>query len=385
MREEFTQAAVNLVNPYVTQWKDAGKKVIGYPCTFTPEEIIHAAGMLPFRLRGIGAESTTFADAYFGPVICSFPKCILELAGHRQYNFLDGTVVSDGCDAARRMDECWRKAGEEHDGICPSFFHYFSTPHKVSDYSLKWFIGEIRQLKKHMEDYFEIEITDNALREAIGVYNHSRQLLQKLAQWRMSEAPPISGTDAQAVILASTAMPREIFNTLLEEMLVEFEAGPVDKPTDQAADGVNGKRLLLAGSAIDDVDLVRLIESAGAMVVGDNQCFGSRSFVDLDSEDQDPLEALATRYLDKTACPRMFGYYKDRFQFLKEQVDAARADGVILQNIRFCDLHGADNGLFIRDLEAEGIPCLMLEREYGPLTEEGRILMRVDAFLESIA
>ena len=60
-------------------------------------------------------------------------------------------------------------------------------------------------------------------------------------------------------------------------------------------------------------------------------------------------------------------------------------DGVILQNIRFCDLHGSENGLFERDLEASGTPCLRLEREYGPLIETGRIKMRIDAFLERIS
>ncbi len=80
----------------------------------------------------------------------------------------------------------------------------------------------------------------------------------------------------------------------------------------------------------------------------------------------------------------MYGEYKKRLEILKEKVKKAKIDGVILQNIRFCDLHGSENGLFERDLEADGIPCMRLEREYGPLVETGRMKMRVDAFIERI-
>ncbi len=81
----------------------------------------------------------------------------------------------------------------------------------------------------------------------------------------------------------------------------------------------------------------------------------------------------------------MYGRYKERLAALKEKIDQANVDGVIMQNIRFCDLHGSENSLFERDLEAVGIPCLKVEREYGPLTETGRMKLRINAFLERIA
>jgi len=229
MREEILEAATQLTNRYINKWKQDGKKIVGYPCTFVPEEIIHAAGMLPFRLRGIGARSTTFADTYFGHVICSFPKCILELVGDQQYNFLDGAVVSDGCDAGRRLDECWRKAGEDHEGILPPYFFYFSAPHKVSDYSIKWFTHEIRRLITSMEDHLDTNITEKALSDSIALYNKTRRLLKRLDEFRNAENVLISGTDAQAIILAGTAMPKEDYNLLLEDILAGQP--PVKLPT----------------------------------------------------------------------------------------------------------------------------------------------------------
>ncbi|MFP4227174.1 MAG: 2-hydroxyacyl-CoA dehydratase family protein, partial [Desulfobacterales bacterium] len=86
----------------------------------------------------------------------------------------------------------------------------------------------------------------------------------------------------------------------------------------------------------------------------------------------------------ESTCPRMYGRYKQRLAVLKEKIEQSHVDGVIMQNIRFCDLHGAENALFEKDLEAEGIACLRLEREYGPMIDKGRLKLRINAFLERL-
>ncbi len=114
-------------------------------------------------------------------------------------------------------------------------------------------------------------------------------------------------------------------------------------------------------------------------------CFGSRTYASLVDDKAEPVHALASHYLHNSICPRMLGYYKDRRSYIMDLVKKASVDGVILQNVRFCDLHGSENGVLERDLEAAGIPCMRLEREYGPLVETGRIRMRLDAFMERIS
>ena len=163
----FRDIAGTISNRYVTEWKNRDKAVIGYPCTFIPDEIIHAAGMLPFRLRGIGTTSLSIGDTYFGPVICSFPKCILQLAGQGEYGFLDGAIIVNGCDSMRRLDECWRKAGQDYQGTLPGFFHYAGVPHKITDYSIAWYEDEIRALIASLETYFKVRITKTALKKSI--------------------------------------------------------------------------------------------------------------------------------------------------------------------------------------------------------------------------
>lgn len=377
MMEEMREAARTLYNPRLRKWKEAGKAVIGYPCTFVPEEIIHAAGMLPYRLRGIGTTSLSIGDTYFGPVICSLPKCMLQLAGEQAYGFLDGVIITNGCDSMRRLDECWRKAGEDIAGILPGYFRYFGVPHKTADYSHEWFEEETRELIRSLEEHFGVKVTEKALRKSIRLYNESRMLLQQLDAFRSGTEERITGEDALTVVLAGSAMPREEYTALLKALLKDLKKAP------RIEEG--RKRLMLVGSANDDPGFVRLIEESGAFVVADTLCFGSRSYEDLTGEDGDPVAALSRRYLNQCRCPRMFGCYRDRLSHILDKAEKARVDGVILQNIRFCDLHGSENGIFERDLEARGIPCMRMEREYGPLVETGRIRMRIDAFLERIA
>jgi benzoyl-CoA reductase/2-hydroxyglutaryl-CoA dehydratase subunit BcrC/BadD/HgdB len=303
---------------------------------------------------------------------------LLQLAGKGVFSFLDGVLITPGCDAMRRLDECWRKAGNDHQGIVPAWFEYFDVPHKTEVHGMKWFVQEIRNLVERIEQHFGVSITGNALRKSIREYNRGRRLLKAVEGLRAEEKIRVSGTDVFAATVAGTVLPREEYTRQLEEWLADLERR---EPLE------NGKkRLMVIGSISDEIDLFQLIENkTDAVVVAENLCFGIRYEGNEIPEDQDPIMSLARHYLEKSVCPRMFGKYKQRLALLKEKIERARVDGIIMQNIRFCDLHGSENGLFERDLEAEGVPCLRIEREYGPLTETGRIKLRIDAFLERIA
>lgn len=377
MMEVFYDAATRIQSDRLKRWKEEGGKVVGYTCSYVPSEIFHAAGIMPYRIRGIETESMEIADAYFGPYICTFPKCVLQLAGKGKYDFLDGAIITPGCDSMRRLDECWRKAGDAIPGIVPPFFYYFDVPHKSEGHGLRWFRQEIDNLVSAMEQQFGVSITGEKLRESIRLYNRARRSLKELEDLRARDSVVISGTDAFAVTMAGTALPREEYTEHLENLVAALKKKKVKK------DG--RKRIMLIGSISDDISLVDLVEQTGnAVVVAENLCFGVRDEGNEVAETGDPVDALAKAYLGDSTCPRMYGKYKQRLATLKSIIDASKVDAVVMQNIRFCDLHGSENGLFERDLEKEGVPCIRLEREYGPLVETGRLRMRIDAFFERL-
>ncbi len=377
--DAFYNAATKVQSDQILKWKETGKKIVGYTCSYTPPEIFYAADILPVRLRGIETDGMEIGDSYYGPFICSFPKCILQLAGKGKFSFLDGAIITPGCDAMRRLDECWRKAGEDYEGIVPPYFYYFDVPHKSEPHGMDWFIQEIRNLITSVEEHFKVEITTEKLTAAIKEYNKGRQMLKALEELRAKENVVVSGTDAFAATIASTVTPRDAFTKELKNWIASLKKKK--KPLRK-----NLKRLMVIGSISDEIDLIELIEDkTGSVIVAENLCFGIRYEGNEIPENGDPIEALANHYLSKSVCPRMYGKYKERLALLKNKIKRSNVDGVIMQNIRFCDLHGAENALFERDLEAMGIPCMRIEREYGPLIETGRIKLRINAFLEQIS
>jgi len=373
----FQEAAAHIQCQSVMDWKATGKPIVGYTCSYLPAEILYAAGILPLRLRAIETDGMDIGDAYFGPFICSFPKCLLQLVGSGHFKFIDGAVITPGCDGIRRLDECWRKAGEDYEGIVPGFFYYFDAPHKAEGHGMDWFVEEIETLVAEVEDHFQVEISNEKLHAAIVEYNKARRMLDTVESMRADKEMVLSGADMFAATIAGTALPRDVFSEQMARwMAILKQKPPLGSPR---------HRIMLLGSISDDLELFQLIESdTGAVVVADNLCFGVRAGGEPVEEAGDPVEALARHYLGGSTCPRLYGKYKHRLALVKEKIAKALVDGVIMQNIRFCDLHGAENALFERDLEALGIPCLRLEREYGPMTDRGRLKLRISAFLERL-
>jgi len=366
--EKFSQA-IPLANPWINSWKDEGKKVLGYFCTYIPEEIMYAADILPVRVRArtCGAGDTPMGDAYMTPTACSYTRCCLELANQNHYDFLDGIVSCNSCDQIRRLyDNIRYKA--------PFPYHYImGVPGCVSDTTHEWFRHELTKFKENLEKNFEVNISDEKLKKAIQVYNKSRTLLKELYELRKRDNPPITGTDVLNIISAGISMPRDQFNDLLTQQIQELKE----------KDGISDykARIMIVGSMLDEPEYMKVIEDLGGLVVTDAQCLGTRYFWDLIDENKNPIDAIGERYLSKISCPRMTGKYTEREDFMVKLIKEFNVDGVILQRMKFCILWWAEIFLLRKRLKEEGIPFLELEREYV-LSGAGAMKTRVQTFME---
>ena len=370
--EELINICQTLSNPYIENWKKGGGRVAGYSCTYVPEEIVYAAGLLPFRLRGTGCVGTSLADTWLVRTAnCSFARSLLELALTGEYDFLDGVIFNNGCDHTRRGFENWKAQKKT-----PAFMYMLPVPHVITDDGLQWYREEVDTFRSNFEQFFRVRVTDEKLKQAISIYNESRKLLRQLYDLRKAEVPPITGAETLKIVIASASIPRDKYNLLLKELLNEI--GSREGITSYRA------RLMIAGSVNDDPALIDLIEDTGGLVVTDSLCFGARFFWDLDEEKGDPMDNIVSRYYHHIPCPRMYGSLDKRLDFILSAAREANVDGIILQAIKFCDLHGVENAMLEKALEKEGIPTLKLEREYGPLADTGRFRTRVQAFLERI-
>jgi bzd-type benzoyl-CoA reductase N subunit len=368
--EELIQVASDVENPYLDEWTAEGKKAVGLLCSHVPEEILYAAGVLPYRLRAPGCTDTASADVYMGHVNCTFVRSCLDYIFTGRFDFLDGFVFTNSCDHSRRLYDVLRETKPF------TFMHFLSVPHKVGgDEIARWHRGEFAVLKEAIEKIFGVEVTDDKLGSAIEVYNESRTLLKELYDLRKGERPPLSGAETLSVVLAASSMPREAFNRILRKALEEL----------REREGVSGHRarLMVAGSGgCDDPEYYRIIEDQGGLIVTDSLCFGSRYFWNHVEDQGDPLLALATSYLHRPSCANMTDQVAERFEFIERMVHDFTVDGVIFQRIRHCDLWGGQLFYITEKMKEAKIPLLSLEREYR-LAAAGQLRTRVQAFLES--
>jgi benzoyl-CoA reductase/2-hydroxyglutaryl-CoA dehydratase subunit BcrC/BadD/HgdB len=346
-----------------------GGKAIGFFCSYIPEEIIYAAGFLPFRIRPQGYTETSQADAHMSIYNCSFARSCLEFALKGEYQSLAGMVSMNSCDHIRRLYDVWQEK------VTSPYMYFLSVPHKITDEAVDWYKQELVKFKESLEKAFNIQLTESKLREAIKVYNHTRELLKRVYNLRKRERPPLSGTQMHHLFLAAANTPKPHYNHLLEQLLHEIAT----------AEGISDyrARLMIVGSVHDDPHFTQTLEEVGGLVVADALCFGSRYFWEPVAEDGDPLMALAQSYLRRPACARMAGGGHQRVEFIKEMVKEFNVAGVIYQVIRNCDLWGGEAFYIERELKESNIPSLRLEREYTLTGVEG-IKSRVEAFLEII-
>ena len=239
--EELTKQADTLTNPYIERWKEKGERIIGYYCCYIPEEIIHAAGMLPYRIRATGSTTSELGDLYTTSTTCTFCRHSLDQAMRGEYSFLDGLVAFHSCDHISRTFDVWRY------GKVPSpdsfYLRFLDIPFKTDNLATEWMTYQSDQFKRSLEEHFQVTITDDALRRSIKTYNEKRRLLNSLYELRKKEAPPISGADDLGILIASTSMPVEEFNQLLKQVLDEL--GGRDGFSDYRA------RLLLSGGQLE--------------------------------------------------------------------------------------------------------------------------------------
>jgi benzoyl-CoA reductase subunit C len=269
---------------YAEAWKKkTGGKVFGYYETYMPEEIAYAAGILPVRLLAQHEPDDYTDHQMFGN--CYATRDILNQFVKGRYDYIDGIVHAEGC---QWVFLC-------HQNLCniyPDLFnHYVFVPDYPDARTSKSCLrSELQVFKEHIEEWSGKEITEEAIDNAIEVYNTNRRLLRKIYELRKSDTPPLRGSEAMAVTLACQVMDKAEANELLESYLLELEA------REPLPDRI---RIMLLGSETWDIALEKLIEDCGADIVIDELDNGTSYILNEVILQKDRLLALAHRYLER--------------------------------------------------------------------------------------
>lgn len=329
------------------KWKESGdKRIVGYLCTYSPEEIVHASGAIPVRVVGSG-EPVTMADAHVQSFYCTYSRGFLDECFKGNYDYLDGLIGGYSCDHYHTAFEIWQRNR-------PTFFHRMvDMPSRIdTPEARKCFIEELKLFRSKLAEAFEVEIDDEALRNSITVYNTNREMLKELYRLRQKDTPALTGTEALDIILSSMYTPKEEHNAILKGILEQLQ-GREACPSDSV-------RLMVVGSELDDSRVYSLIEGLGAVVVTDDICTGTRYMWNLASEEGDPIEAVADRYLNKIPCP--VKHPGDaRFKHIENMVSEYNVQGIAVILRKFCNPHEWDNPKLFGMLKQMKIPYTLIE------------------------
>jgi benzoyl-CoA reductase subunit C len=357
----------------------AGRKVIGYLSALGPVEIITAAGMVPFRLKGNVSEAITKGDAFMETIVCPFVRNVFDAAVKGKFDFLDGMVMPHQCDSIDRTNEVWSY------NLKLSYWHFLNVPHVTDDPSIEFMTELLRVLIGTLEKFGGRKISDGEIADAVKKHNENRGLMRALYDLRKSKPPLVTGAEMMKVLVAAMSLPVEESSALIKAVTDEV------KQRSPKANGA-GKRIMLIGDQIDDVAMVEAIEATGASLVMDDLSIGGKMYwQDVDAT-ANPLQGIAERYLRKLKIPTTYvgdgeTYAENlevRFGHMKRYIEEFKVDGVILFIYKYCDPYGFDVPAMKSYIEAQGTPVLYLEDEYATSTI-ARVKTRIEAFLEMIA
>lgn len=356
-----------------------GKKAIGYICSFVPLEFITAAGCIPFRIRGDIREPITKGDSLLETIVCPFIRSCFDLCVKDRYDFLSGIVIPHGCDSMVRSYSVWSYS------LNFPYFHFVNTPSVVKESSHEFFQAELQSYRKSLETFTGKAITDQDLKDAIGLHNQNREKTKALYEFRKSDPPMLSATELHKILTVGASLPVAEANALFDEVLAELgrrTEAPVKK----------GPRILLDGPCVDHFAIPGIVEESGGNVVTDTTCMGTRDLWPLADEGGDPVASLAHRYLDKLNCPKTYrdntagtfaGDAEDRFGDIGARAREFDVNGAILYLYKYCDPFGFEVPARKAYYESLNIPLLCIEDTYSAGTI-GQLKTRIQAFLEMI-
>lgn len=366
---EFKETAANSPD-YLRSWKArTGKKILGYFCTNTPEEIIHAAGLLPVRILSTPT-TVSLASRHLQSYSCSLVQSSLEAALRGDLNFLDGTVFPHTCDSIQRLSDIWSENTRF------SFHWDVVLPVKLHTESARTYLTqELARFRTGLEKFVGHSISDGELKNSISLFNQNRVLLRQLYRLRPADPERFTAREILSIVQCSTFMPKEEFNPKLRSLL-----NAVHSPKQNAGPKV---RLFISGSVCNYAQVFDLFDNSGASLVGDDLCTGWRYFSEDAPEEGNPLESLTARLGRRVPCPCKHNPELDRGDDLLQRIEETRAQGVIFLLLKFCDPHAFDYPYLKERLAQKKIPSLLLEIEPGSMPL-GALDTRLKAFIETL-
>lgn len=372
--EEFSEQRRNSFTA-AYEIKEKNIPFVGTFCTYTPSEVIMAAGAVPVGLCSFDDETIPDAEQDLPRNLCPLVKSSYGFAKTQKcpyFYFSDLIVGETTCDGKKKMYEM---LGEIKD------VHIMELPNRQSIEGRKLWRSEVVKLKEVLEEKFGVEITEEKLREQVRLSNQNRLALRHLYELMEMDPPPMTGLDLYSVLYGSKFkfnIKESInsVNALTERVKKEYEEGkrPVAKRP----------RILVTGCPIGGraMKVVKAIEENGGNVVCFENCSGAKSVDELINEEaEDIYQAIADRYLN-IGCSCMTPD-TNRFKLMDRLLKDYKIDAVIEVVLQACHTYNVESYSIKRFVTEHGLPYMMVETDYST-ADIGQLNTRCAAFIEML-
>ena len=368
-------------NDLIRQAQESGKICVAYTCENVPEPLLNLEGAFSARLRAPRTGSMEMGTYYMTSFLCEYSRALLERAIEGGFNFADCMITPDGCTMMNRCVENMEllKTNEKE----KFFYEYMEIPMKADDNGLNLYVLQCKNhILKPLQEHYGIDVSDAAIRKAVEEHNRVCELIRAIGEFRKGDQPRITGYEYHIITMVTYAAPKYLLIDKLEETLEELKTRQPDAKNRFRA------RVVLVGSEVDDVDVVRLIEESGAYVCADRFCYGSfpgRDPIEL-TGDEDALTQICRQYMYRGQCPRFMNQAKiqERRRYVASLAEEYQADGIIYEQVKFCDPWAYEKMVGSHVLREDyGYPVLAVDRPYA-IGVSGQMRTRVQAFVESI-
>ena len=286
------------------------------------------------------------------------------------YDFLDGVIFVNSCDAMRRLHDIWKKY------VPSKFIHILDIPMGNLSLGSAYLENEFLKLKRALEKHTSSPIKEEDIKNAIYIYNNSRLLYNQLNSLRMEKPPLITAGSLMKITSDFFKVEPDVWNEKAKQFIEEIKSEPTK------AEQKRNPRILLSGSPLHEIEFIKFIEEIGLNVVYEDLCTGSK-FFDLNIKDSNNLiSSLSEAYLTRTPCARMM-QIEERAKNIIDNSKKFKVDGVIHHSLKFCDTYLYDVPALKEILAENGIPVLFIESD-GGLGDVNQIRTRIEAFSEMI-
>jgi benzoyl-CoA reductase subunit C len=355
--------------PTVRRWREDGGKVLGHFQVYFPEELAHAAGVLPVKIRGAQVEREQ-ADSRFGSYLCSILRSSLEVAMSGRLE-VDMFVTHPICDAARNLASIWGRNRPEPTQIL------YLPQNPNSAFSATWLTGEYRRVLGDLQEISGHTVTDGEIAKAIEVFNLNRRLLREVYRIKR-ETPWLLPVDQAYVLVALAGLvTREEHNELLTWVLPRI----MERDTRQQ----DKIRVVFEGGFCEQppIDLLRAI-SEFCYVVDDDLLIGLRWILSDVPTGTDPVYGLAEAYLDDSSySPVQHDLRKPKEKMLLERIRHARADAAIVSAAKMCEPGLDEQVAYSQALDEEDIPYFVTEFEER-MSSFDHLQIQLETFVENL-